>query len=62
MFDRQFDYEYIVFLKKLGLSSSEISKILGCHVLTVGRAAKGIEVNLEFQRNVLRLAYESSKL
>lgn len=62
MFEREFDYDYIVFLKKLGLSHVEISKVVGCHVLTVGRAAKGIEVDLEFQRSVLGMAYESTKL
>lgn len=62
MFEREFDYEYIVFLKKLGLSNAEISKVVGCHVLTVGRASRGIKVDLEFQRSILGLAYESSKL
>lgn len=62
MFDRQFDYEYIAFLKKLGLSLSEISRVVGCHVLTAGRASKGVGVDLEFQRRVLRLSYEGYKL
>lgn len=62
MFEREFDYDYIVFLKKLGLSLSEISKIIGCHVLTVGRVAKGVDTDLQLQCKVFKLAYYGGKL
>ena len=61
MFKREFDYDYIVFLKKIGLSHTEISKLIGCKAQSVGRIAGNVDTDVELQYTVLSKAYESSK-
>lgn len=61
MFKREFDYDYIVFLKKLGLSNAEIAKLVGCKAQSVGRIAGNVDTDVELQYTVLSKAYESSK-
>lgn len=57
MFKREFNYDYIVFLKKIGLSQAEIAKVVGCKPQSVGRIAGDVSSDAELQQRVLGKAF-----
>lgn len=57
MFKREFNYDYVVFLKKIGLSHAEIAKLVGCKPQSVGRIAGNVETDVDLQHQVLEKAF-----